>query len=299
MMKQTFSQQSSDYQRIEQAIRFLEANYRSQPSLDEIAGSVHLSKYHFQRLFKRWAGISPTQFLQFLTLEYAKERLHESQSILDASLDSGLSGPSRLHDLFVTYEAVTPGEYKGGGTGLQIAFGFHDTPFGRCLLATTERGICGLYFLQEGESMALEHLVEQWPRASIVESHSETQPLIDRIFAPVAADPSRPFHLLLKGTNFQVNVWRALLAIPSGAMVSYQEVASTIGKPGAARAVSGAIARNPIAYLIPCHRVISSAGQIQGYRWGTARKRAMLGREAGQRHLEQHHEPAQFERASG
>lgn len=284
MMKSDLTQQADDYQRVEQAIRFLEANFRRHPSLDEIADSIHLSKYHFQRLFKRWAGISPTQFLQFLTLEYAKERLQESQSILDAALDAGLSGPGRLHDLFVTFEATTPGEYKKQGTGLQITYGIHDTPFGKCLLATTARGMCALHFVQSSDiPAALKPLTDHWPQARLVEDRSQTQPLVDQIFAPASAGQSRPFHLLLKGTNFQVNVWQALLTIPPGAMVSYQDVAAYIDKPNAARAVAGAVARNPVAYLIPCHRVISSTGKAHRYRWGTARKKAMLGWEAGRR----------------
>jgi AraC family transcriptional regulator of adaptative response/methylated-DNA-[protein]-cysteine methyltransferase len=284
MMKSDFTQQADDYQRVEQAIRFLEANFRRHPSLDEIAESVHLSKYHFQRLFKRWAGISPTQFLQFLTLEYAKERLQESQSILDAALDAGLSGPGRLHDLFVTFEATTPGEYKKQGTGLQITYGIHDTPFGKCLLATTARGICALHFVQTSDiPAAVKPLTDHWPQAQLVEDRRQTQPLVDQIFAPASADHSRPFHLLLKGTNFQVKVWRALLTIPPGAVVSYQDVAAYMDKPNAARAVAGAVARNPVAYLIPCHRVISNTGKAHRYRWGTARKKAMLGWEASRR----------------
>jgi AraC family transcriptional regulator of adaptative response/methylated-DNA-[protein]-cysteine methyltransferase len=283
MMTTDFSQQATDYARVEEAIYFLEGNFRQQPSLDEIAGSLHLSKYHFQRLFKRWAGISPTQFLQFLTVEYAKERLREAQSLLDVTLDAGLSSPGRLHDLFVTFEALTPGEYKHQGAGLDIAYGFHDTPFGPCLLATTQRGICGLQFVPDGDRpAALQRLGERWPRAHLVASSSETEPLVQRIFAPTSGDPPRPFHLLLKGTNFQVNVWRALLAVPSGAMVSYQDVAGYLGRPDATRAVATAIACNPVAYLIPCHRVISKTGQIHRYQWGSARKKAILGWEASQ-----------------
>jgi AraC family transcriptional regulator of adaptative response/methylated-DNA-[protein]-cysteine methyltransferase len=222
--------------------------------------------------------------MQFLTLEYAKERLQESQSVLDAALDAGLSGPGRLHDLFVTFEAMTPGEYKKLGIGLQITYGFHETFFGECLLATTERGICALYFVQENDrSAALEQLTGHWPQASFKEDPSQTQPLIDQIFAPASTDQPRPFHLLLKGTNFQVKVWQALLAIPPGAMVSYQDVAAAIGQPNAARAVGGALAKNPVAYLIPCHRVISKAGSAYRYRWGTTRKQAMLGWEASRR----------------
>lgn len=275
------SQQASDYQRIEQAIRFLEANARRQPSLDEIAGSVHLSKYHFQRLFKRWAGVSPTQFLRFLTLEHAKQRLQDSASVLDAALDSGLSGPGRLHDLFVTFDAVTPGEYQQRGAGVLITYGLHETPFGSCLLATTRRGICALHFAAEGhDSASTDPLRQRWPLADIEQDPGRTQPLIDRIFAPAPQDNGEPFHLLLRGTNFQVNVWRALLSIPSGSVVSYGALAAYLGKPRATRAVAQAIARNPVAYLIPCHRVIASAGDVHGYRWGTARKKAMLGWEA-------------------
>jgi AraC family transcriptional regulator of adaptative response/methylated-DNA-[protein]-cysteine methyltransferase len=283
MTREAFLQQAEDYQVVEQAIRFLEAHFRRQPTLDEIAASVHLSKYHFQRLFKRWAGISPTQFLHFLTVEYAKERLRESQSVLDATLDAGLSSAGRLHDLFVTLEAVTPGEYRRQGAGLRIAYGFHDTPFGRCLVATTARGICALQFVPAGDgAAALEILAGRWQRATLVEEPGETGPLVERIFS-VSGDPARPFHLVLKGTNFQVKVWQALLAIPAGAMVSYRDVAAYLGQPRASRAVGHAVAENPVAYLIPCHRVITAAGEIHRYRWGTARKKAMLGWEAGRR----------------
>jgi AraC family transcriptional regulator, regulatory protein of adaptative response / methylated-DNA-[protein]-cysteine methyltransferase len=284
MMADESWQQSSDYQRVEQAIQFLERNFQRHPSLDEIARSVHLSKYHFQRLFKRWAGISPTQFLQFLTIGYAKQRLEESRSLLDTALDAGFSGPGRLHDLFISFEAITPGEYKQRGSGLQIAYGFHPTPFGLCLLATTARGICGLYFVQDEDRQAtLDLLAESWPRAHRIQDETVTQPLVDQIFSPIPAGHSGPFHLLLKGTNFQVQVWRALLAIPPGTMVSYQDVAGYVGRPEATRAVASAIARNPISYLIPCHRVIAKAGRIHHYRWGTARKKAILGWEASQR----------------
>ena len=191
MMENRFSQQANDYQRVEQAILYLESSFRTHPSLDEIASRLHLSKYHFQRLFKRWAGVSPTQFLQFLTLEYAKQRLQESLSILDVTLDAGLSSPSRLHDLFVTFEATTPGEYKRQGAGLQITYGFHDTPFGTCLLATTQRGICGLHFAEQGNPLsAWEPLLERWPGAQFAEEPASTQPLIDCIFAPLQASQS-------------------------------------------------------------------------------------------------------------
>jgi AraC family transcriptional regulator of adaptative response/methylated-DNA-[protein]-cysteine methyltransferase len=284
MMNNDLAKQSRDYERVEEAIRYLEANFRQRPTLDEMASNLHLSKYHFQRLFKRWAGISPTQFLHFLTVEYAKERLKESQSVLDAALDAGLSGPGRLHDLFVTFEAITPGEYKRRGAGLQISFGFHDTPFGQCLLATTERGICALHFVERREcSRVLEQVTSRWPQASFEEGPNQTQPLVERLFAQAAEGQSRPFHLLLKGTNFQVKIWQALLAIPPGALVSYQTVASRIDNPSGARAVGAAVARNPVAFLIPCHRVINETGRIHRYRWGAARKKAMVGWEASHR----------------
>jgi AraC family transcriptional regulator, regulatory protein of adaptative response / methylated-DNA-[protein]-cysteine methyltransferase len=283
MNDQTLTQQSEDYQRVEQAIRFLAAHFRQQPSLDEVAASVHLSKYHFQRLFKRWAGVSPTQFLHYLTVEYAKERLHEAQSTLETALDAGLSGPGRLHDLFVTWEAMTPGEYKRQGGGLRIRYGTHPTPFGRCLLATTDRGICALYFLPEsGEAGALDELQAEWPAAELVPDSGLTRPLVAQLFAPNGRP--HPFHLFLRGTNFQVKVWQALLTIPAGAMLSYQDVAHLIGRPEATRAVANAVARNPISYLIPCHRVISRVGRSHGYRWGATRKQAMLGWEACRDH---------------
>ena len=283
MNHEHLDQQAEDYRTVEQAIRFVEGRFREQPTLDDIAASVHLSKYHFQRLFKRWAGISPTQFLHYLTVEYAKERLRESQSVLAATLDAGLSSTGRLHDLFVTLEAVTPGEYRRLGAGMRIAYGFHATPFGRCLAATTARGLCALQFVQEGDGdEALAVLASRWPRAALVEEPEETARLIEQIFL-TAGERSRPFLLLLKGTNFQVKVWQALLAIPPGAMVSYQDVAAYIGAPKASRAVGRAVAENPLAYLIPCHRVITSTGEAHRYRWGTARKKAMLGWEAGRR----------------
>lgn len=281
MKEKDFSQQSEDYRRIEQAIRFVEAHFRDRPTLDEIAESVHLSKFHFMRLFKRWVGISPVQFMQYLTLEYAKQKLVESRSLLDASYEAGLSGPGRLHDLFVTFEAMTPGEFKRMGQGLKIVYGFHPTPFGACLLAITGRGICHLGFVGgDDRSSALSRLRENWPAATFMENSINTSSTARRIFISKRESDSRPFHLLLKGTNFQVNVWRALLTIPSGSVVSYQDVAALIGRPKAFRAVANAVALNPVGYLIPCHRVIAKSGKIHRYRWGAARKKAILGWEA-------------------
>ena len=273
-----FSQQSEDYQRIEKAIRFLEGNFKSQPPLEQISESVNLSKYHFNRIFKRWAGISPIQFLQFLTLEFAKLKLADSRSLLDASLDAGLSGPSRLHDLFVTFEAMTPGEFKKMGAGLKITYGFSFTPFGECLLAITERGICHLGFVDDDKrSEAFHELQQAWPGAMFIEDQTRIIPIANNIFNLDRPIDSRPFHLYLKGTNFQVNIWRALLTIPAGRVVSYQDIAFYIGSPKASRAVGNAIAVNPVAFLIPCHRVIAKSGKIHQYRWGSSRKKAMIG----------------------
>ena len=275
------AQLSSDYARVESAIRYLEESFLDQPNLAEVAQSIHLSPYHFQRLFKRWAGISPKQFAQFLTIDYAKQRLAESKSLLDTSLEAGLSGPSRLHDLFVTFEAVTPGEFKTNGAGLNIGYGFYQTPFGECLLATTARGICGLTFVeQEHRGQALKDLRRSWPNAGFHEDGGQNQALINRIFTPGGQKNGAPLNLIVRGTNFQIKVWEALLKIPEGAMVSYNDVAGLIGQPTASRAVANAVSRNPIGYIIPCHRVIRKMGIINDYRWGAPRKKAILGWEA-------------------
>ena len=273
-----YSQQSEDFQRIEKAIQFIEANFKSQPSLDQMAKSVHLSKYHFQRLFRRWAGISPIQFMQFITLEYTKERLIESKNLLETALDAGLSGPSRLHDLFITFDAMTPGDFKKQGSGLQISYGVCDSPLGECLLATTQRGICFFGFVESGErSETLGQLFDTWPGSEFIENPTAVCPIVNDIFKIDRQKSLHPFNLQIKGTNFQINVWRALLNIPMGCIVSYQDVASYIGHPKAFRAVANAIAINPVAYLIPCHRVIAKSGKIHRYRWGAARKKALIG----------------------
>jgi len=274
------SQSAMDFARIERALRFLNMNCLRRPTLDEIAAHVHLSPFHFERLFQRWAGTSPKRFLQFLTKERAKILLRDSRSLLDAAYESGLSGPGRLHDLFVSCEAVTPGEYKLRGEGLAIEFGFYPTPFGECLLARTERGICALRFLPPAsKSAALGDLRGEWPAAKFVENGGQTRDICRRIFDGVTKGAGRPFHLHLRGTNFQLKVWQALLTIPPGRLTNYTELAARIGAPRASRAVGSAIGRNPIAYLIPCHRVIRSLGVIGDYRWGHERKQAMIGRE--------------------
>ena len=269
---------SEDYHRIEQAIYFLEANYQAQPSLSEVAASLNLSEYHFQRLFTHWVGISPKRFLQFLTKEHAKQLLTQAVSILDVAYATGLSGPGRLHDLLVTTEAVTPGELKSQGEGLVISYGFHPTPFGECLLALTERGICDLAYMERnGRAEALALLKGRWPRAVLQQDESQTGAILRRIFSRLAGYETGPLSLYLRGTNFQIKVWEALLRIPRGAVVSYGDIANHLGMPSAARAVGNAIANNPIPVLIPCHRVIRKVGDFGAYRWGSARKKAMLG----------------------
>jgi AraC family transcriptional regulator of adaptative response/methylated-DNA-[protein]-cysteine methyltransferase len=289
MLTQTvedYAQLSEDYDRIERAILFLEANYQAQPSLSEVASSVHLSEYHFQRLFTRWVGISPKRFLQFLTKEHAKQLLAHCVNVLDAAYETGLSSPGRLHDLFVAAEAVTPGEYKSKGEGMLITYGFHPTPFGESLLALTERGISDFIFVGGGdEEGALALLKSRWQRADLRRDERQTQPIVRRIFSalgrieavPASGNVGKPLSLYLCGTNFQIKVWEALLCIPPGAVVSYEDIAVHLGMPDAARAVGNAVARNPIPVIIPCHRVIRKVGDFGGYRYGSARKKALLG----------------------
>ena len=277
----SYTELSEDYGRIEAAIHYLEQNFQDQPTLAEIAAHVGLSEYHFQRLFSRWAGTSPKRFLQFLTIQHAKKLLAESQSILDTTYEAGLSSPSRLHDLFVTHEAITPGEFKQKGAGLTIQYGFHDSPFGECLIALTERGICGLQFVADDDQEAtLAELKASWPQAKFVADESATRPFINPIFNLSEAEEKPSLPLYLKGTNFQIQVWQALLKIPVGTAVSYGTVAQLIGNPKASRAVGSATGSNPIGYLIPCHRVIRQAGGLGDYRWGSSRKKAILGWEA-------------------
>lgn len=268
-----------DYRRIAQAIHFLEEHKLDQPSLDDVAEHIGLSPFHFQRLFHRWAGISPKRFLQFLTAEHAKRLLHDSASVLTASLDAGLSGPGRLHDLMVSIDAVTPGEFKTGGAGLPIRFGFHETPFGTCLIGLTERGVCHLAFIDGSDyATALNELQQSWPEATLTKAPEESLSVVDKIFSRTL-EMTEPITLLLRGTNFQLKVWQALLKIPEGSLASYQQLAEQLGKPTASRAIGNAVGKNPIAYLIPCHRVLRGSGEIGGYRWGIERKKALLGRE--------------------
>jgi len=275
---------SEDYERIEKAIHYLDERFPAQPDLSEVARSVNLSPWHFQRLFSRWAGISPKRFLQFLMLDYAKQALERSENVLDATYAAGLSSPSRLHDLFVTVEAVTPGEYKKRGAGLRIAYGYHPSPFGECLLAVTERGICAMYFVTSGREAVLNEVRRRWPAAEFAEAPKTTSPYMGRIFPRSNHRDKLP--LDLRGTNFQIKVWQALLEIPPGAVVPYEELAARVGNPKASRAVGSAVGQNPIAFIIPCHRVIRKVGAIGGYHGGVDRKRVMLAWEAARTHNE-------------
>jgi AraC family transcriptional regulator of adaptative response/methylated-DNA-[protein]-cysteine methyltransferase len=276
-MNTNIKQLSDDYLRIEQAILYLENHHKDQPSLEDVAADIGLSEYHFQRLFTRWAGVSPKRFLQFLTKENAKGLLDRSENLLDTTHQSGLSSLGRLHDLFVNTEAVSPGEYKSRGAGLTIRYGIHPTPLGRCLIATTERGICHLGFVQTSEGDAVDNLVSNWKQAAMIEDHSATSSLVEPIFD--LGYRGKPLNVHLKGTNFQLKVWEALLHIPVGAVTTYQGIASRVGRPGATRAVGTAVGHNPIAVLIPCHRVIRKVGEFGNYRYGTLRKKALLARE--------------------
>ncbi len=263
------------------AIARLARDWQAPPDLDRLAAEAGLSPAHFQKLFKRWAGISPKRFAQFVTLAHARRLLREPQGgLLDAALDLGLSGPSRLHDLFVVAEGVTPGEYKAGGAGVEIRHGFHDTAFGRVLLAATARGLCFLGFVQEGEdARGLAELRMDWPDATLMDDPAATAPLVGRLFTPDAGSGA-PLPVHVRGTNFQLKVWRALLEIPFGTVTTYAEVARRIGHPTSARAVGNAVGANRISLLIPCHRVIRGTGVLDNYRWGPTTKRALLAWEA-------------------
>ncbi|MDP1924823.1 MAG: methylated-DNA--[protein]-cysteine S-methyltransferase [Thiobacillus sp.] len=277
----------SDYDRIAEAISFIVNRVDSQPSLQEIAQHLHLSPFHFQRLFSRWAGVTPKRFLQVLTLERAKQLLSESKPLLEVSDTLGLSSGSRLYDHFVHLEAVTPGEYKMGGTGLALEYAVHDTPFGKAFIAITPRGICRFAFLTHAESDGQLHdLQKAWPRATVQENHQRTLAVIQAMFGE-EKKRDRPLSLHVSGTNFQISVWKALLQIPPAKVASYTQIATAIGHPGSARAVGQAVGANPVALLIPCHRVIQQSGKLGGYHWGETRKQAIHAWESA-RHEEPH-----------
>ena len=274
--------QTHDYELVKHTLAFISENWRDQPSLETLADQAGLSATHLQRLFTRWAGLSPKAFLQAVTLDHARELLRDSASILDASYELGLSGPGRLHDLFVTHEGMSPGTFKVRGRGLNIQYGFHDCPFGRALILITSEGLAGLAFADEGkEKSALADMTSRWPEATYVENHQATASYAKRIFESERWKPDQPLRVVFIGSDFEIRVWETLLRIPFGKASTYSDIASHIGKPKAARAVGAAVGKNPISFVVPCHRVLGKSGGLCGYHWGLTRKRAILGWEAG------------------
>jgi AraC family transcriptional regulator of adaptative response/methylated-DNA-[protein]-cysteine methyltransferase len=292
--RQQREQQQQDYRRIQQAIEYLSAQRLAHPSLADLAGHLALSEHHLQRLFTRWAGVSPKRFLQFLTKEHAKQLLRQ-HTLEHTSLTLGLSGTSRLHDLMVHCESVTPGEYKRLGQGMCIQWGLEATPFGLALMGVAPKGLCHLVFVdgEEDAAQAVQALQQEWPHADLVQDQTETAHWADRVFGAldIQAPLDQPLPILLKGSPFQLKVWEALLRWPSGQLCAYQDVAEAIGKPRATRAVASAIARNQIAVLIPCHRVIRSTGDISEYRWGRGRKRTLIAWESARQAIAQEPTP--------
>lgn len=277
------AEQDINYQRIEQAIQYLEKNFQRQPELDEVAEQVHLSPFHFQRIFTEWAGISPKRFLQYLTVDFLKSKLKESKNLVEVAESAGLSAQSRVYDLFTTLEAVTPQEYKQKGSGIRIEYGIHETPFGTCLIGITERGVCWLSFIQtdEDSKAQVEEMKSHWNNSTFHANPELTEAFIQKIFhSPLPLSPGSAegkLHVFVKGTNFQVKVWEALLKIPMGTVTTYQGVAEQIQSPKAMQAVGSAVGSNHIAYLIPCHRVIRKDGILGEYRWNSTRKKGMIG----------------------
>jgi len=273
---------AADYDMVRRAIAHIRGHWRKQPEIDEIAEAAGVSATELHHLFRRWAGLTPKAFLQALTLDHARALLRDSASVLDASYEVGLSGPGRLHDLFVTHEAMSPGEWKSGGDGLTISYGFHPCPFGTALVMATERGLSGLAFADQGkEKTALADMRRRWPKAKYAEDAARTAPLAQRIFDRKLWRPDRPLRVVLIGTDFEVRVWQTLLRIPMGRAATYSDIAGHVGAPKAARAVGAAVGKNPVCFVVPCHRVIGKSGELTGYHWGLTRKRAMLGWEAG------------------
>ncbi|MHB0953873.1 MAG: methylated-DNA--[protein]-cysteine S-methyltransferase [Allorhizobium sp.] len=274
----------SDYETVRRVIEMLTLDYQEQPSLETIAARLNQSPTQLQKTFTRWAGLSPKAFLQAVTLDHAKRLLRQDEMpILETSIELGLSGPGRLHDLFVTHEAMSPGEWKAKGEGLTIRYGFHPSPFGEALVMATERGLAGLAFADKGgEKACFEDMAGRWPRARFVADHEATAPYATRIFEPSRWSGDQPLRVVLIGSDFQVRVWQSLLRIPLGKAVTYSDIAAEIGQPTASRAVGAAIGRNPISFVVPCHRALGKSGALTGYHWGLTRKRAMLGWEAGQ-----------------
>jgi AraC family transcriptional regulator of adaptative response/methylated-DNA-[protein]-cysteine methyltransferase len=274
---------AADYEVVRRAIGHIRGHWREQPEIEAIAEAAGVTPTELHHLFRRWAGLTPKAFLQALTLDGARKLLRDSASVLDATYEVGLSGPGRLHDLFVTHEAMSPGEWKAGGEGLVVQFGFHPSPFGSALLMATERGLAGLAFADHGEeAVTLADMKARWPKATYVEDSARTAALAKRIFDPSQWQHEQPLRVVLIGTDWEVRVWDALLQIPMGRARTYSGLAQKLRAPTAARAVGAAVGKNPIAFVVPCHRVIGKSGDLTGYHWGVTRKRAMLGWEAGQ-----------------
>ncbi len=272
---------AAEYDVVRQAIAFVSERWRAQPEIDAIAAAAGVSASDLHRLFRRWAGITPKAFLQALTLDHARRLLRDSASVLDTTFEVGLSGPGRLHDLFVTHEAMSPGEWKSGGSGLTMSYGFHPSPFGTALVMTTHRGLAGLAFADPGEEQAaLADMKGRWPKANLVEDRARTAPLARRIFDSRLWRAERPLRVVLIGTDFEVRVWETLLRIPMGRAATYSGIAAKLGATNAARAVGAAVGKNPVSFVVPCHRVLGKSGDVTGYHWGLTRKRAMLGWEA-------------------
>jgi AraC family transcriptional regulator, regulatory protein of adaptative response / methylated-DNA-[protein]-cysteine methyltransferase len=278
-----FAAAAADYDVVRKAIGHIRGHWREQPEIETIAEAAGVTPTELHHLFRRWAGLTPKAFVQALTLHGARELLRASASVLDATYEVGLSGPGRLHDLFVTHEAMSPGEWKSGGEGLTIHYGFHPSPFGSALVMATERGLAGLAFAdQGGELAALADMKSRWIRANYVEDSARTAAVAKRIFDPAQWQSEQPLRVVLIGTDFEVRVWDMLLKIPMGKLVTYSDIAGRIDAPKAARAVGAAVGKNPISFVVPCHRVVGKSGELTGYHWGITRKRAMLGWEAGQ-----------------
>lgn len=273
---------AADYDIVRRAIAHIRGNWRAQPEIDVIASAAGVSATDLHHLFRRWCGLTPKAFLQALTLNHARDLLRSSASVLDTAYEVGLSGPGRLHDLFVTHEAMSPGEWKAGGEGLTITYGFHPCPFGMALVMTTPRGLAGLALADAGkERAALRDMKSRWRKAKYVEDFASTAPTARRIFDAALWRKDQPLRVVLIGTDFEVRVWEKLLDIPMGKLTTYSDVATRAGAPKAARAVGAAVGKNPICFVVPCHRVIGKSGELTGYHWGLTRKRAMLGWEAG------------------
>jgi len=274
---------AADYDVVRRAIGHIRGHWREQPEIETIAEAAGVTPTELHHLFRRWAGLTPKAFLQALTLDGARQLLRDSASVLDATYEVGLSGPGRLHDLFVTHEAMSPGEWKSGGEGLAVFFGFHPSPFGSALVMATERGLAGLAFADPGkERAALADMKRRWPRANYIENSARTAAVARRIFDPTQWQASAPLRVVLIGTDWEVRVWETLLQIPMGRLVTYSDIAGKVQKPNAARAVGAAVGKNPVSFVVPCHRVVGKSGELTGYHWGITRKRAMLGWEAGQ-----------------